>query len=676
MSTPESRATIDFFDHQERARKKTGLLVTYFALAVAAIIILVYVVIAGAFLAAEKQSHPAATGFEWARLWDWQLFAAVSGGTLLLIGGGSAYRTVSLAAGGQKVAEMLGGRLIPSDTTDADERRILNVVEEMAIASGCPVPPVYLLENEAGINAFAAGHNTGDAIIGVTRGCIQTLSRDELQGVIAHEFSHILNGDMRLNIRLIGVLYGILLISITGWIIFRSTQYSAPRRDDDDKKGGNPLPLIGLALYVIGYVGVFFGRLIKAAVSRQREYLADASAVQFTRNPGGIAGALKKIGALQDGSRVRDPETEEASHLFFGEPLGLSEWNPMATHPPLADRIRRIDPSFNGDFSEVSVEPPRSRQQEIELRRMHEEMKRGAASASPRDGGRVPFNPVEAITRVGTLNPQNVAYAAALLDSIPQPLVNGAREPFGACALIYALLLDTQNVEVRTRQLQTLASGDGGAMVTATQQAYSQLAGVSAEARLPLIELAIPALKRLSRSQFERFVTDSRVLMEADRQISLFEYAVRRMLMRHLGPHFGWVRPIEMRYDAPHPLVQPMATLLSALSNVGQTDTAAREAAYRAGVQALGWPEPLPPIFLAEQTNLNAVDAALDTVCAASPRLKKDALAACAACIGADGMITLEEGELLRAVADALDCPMPPLRAPGGPASTQGSRMT
>ena len=238
------------------------------------------------------------------------------------------------------------------------------MVEEMAIASGLPVPPVYLLENEPGINAFAAGHTPGDAVVAVTSGTLKRLSRDELQGVIAHEFSHILNGDMRLNIRLMGVLFGILVIGLTGWMIFRSSSdvLRPPRcRDDgDDRRGFNPLPLIGLALYVIGYVGVFFGNLIKAAVSRQREFLADASAVQFTRNPEGIAGALKKIGALAEGSHVQNPHAEEASHMFFGNAVGgLGQlFGLLATHPPLVERIRRIDPSFTGDFSQVRLDQP------------------------------------------------------------------------------------------------------------------------------------------------------------------------------------------------------------------------------------------------------------------------------------------------------------------------------
>ena len=311
-------------------------------------------------------------------LWNPELFGMVALGTSGLIAGrqplqdGRAFRR--RAHGGRAA----GGRLLHPDKASPDERRLLNVVEEMAIASGLPVPPVYLLENESGINAFAAGHTTGDAVVAVTAGTLNRLSRDELQGVIAHEFSHILNGDMRLNIRLMGVLFGILVIGLTGWIIFRSSLgggYVRMGARDDDRKGFNPLPLIGLALYVIGYVGVFFGNVIKAAVSRQREFLADASAVQFTRNPEGIAGALKKIGALAEGSRVEDPHAEEASHMFFGEAVsGFNElFGLLSTHPPLVERIRRIDPSFTGDFSQV---------------RLDRALRRGAATRAVQPAGR------------------------------------------------------------------------------------------------------------------------------------------------------------------------------------------------------------------------------------------------------------------------------------------------
>ena len=359
---------MDYFQSQDLAKKRTGLLVFYFAMAVILIIVSVYLAIACVLHLAGSEKETAGGEHAVADLWDPQLLGAVALGTSALIGGGSLYKMASLSGGGHTVAELLGGRLLHPDSTDPDERRLLNVVEEMAIASGLPVPPVYLLENELAINAFAAGHTPGNAVVAVTLGTLRRLSRDELQGVIGHEFSHILNGDMRLNTRLIGILFGILVIGIVGWIMFRSSfgVRLGARDDNGDRKGFNPIPLIGLALYVIGYVGVFFGNLIKAAVSRQREYLADASAVQFTRNPAGLAGALKKIGALAQGSQIQDAHAEEASHLFFGEAVGGMNnfFGLLASHPPLVERIRRIDPSFTGDFSSVSFDSDRTSREE------------------------------------------------------------------------------------------------------------------------------------------------------------------------------------------------------------------------------------------------------------------------------------------------------------------------
>ncbi len=288
---------MDFFASQDRARRNTGLLIFYFVIAVALIIVSIYAVLAAAFV-----------GFADPRTgvtpWSAELFLLVALGTIAVVSLGSLYKTYSLSSGGRAVAEMFGGRLIDPTTSDPQQRRVLNVVEEMAIASGTPVPPVYVMADERGINAFAAGFAPSDAVIAVTQGTIDNLTRDELQGVVAHEFSHILRGDMRLNIRLMGVLYGILVISMIGWIIFRSTAGGGRMYARNDKKGGNPLPLVGLALFVIGYVGVFFGKLIKSAVSRQREYLADASAVQFTRNPGrhcrGAEENRRRAGRLAD----------------------------------------------------------------------------------------------------------------------------------------------------------------------------------------------------------------------------------------------------------------------------------------------------------------------------------------------------------------------------------------
>jgi Zn-dependent protease with chaperone function len=298
---------VDFFARQDKARRNTKLLVFYFSLAVIFLILAVYAAASLIFSGIELKNSLDEASFTWSQL-ELLLWTAI--GTLAVILIGSVFKTLQLARGGSAVAELLDGRLVNSNARDADERKLLNVVEEMAIASGVPVPQVYVMDGEASINAFAAGHSASDAAISVTRGCMTMLSRDELQGVIAHEFSHILNGDMRLNLRLIGLIFGILCLTVIGRVLVRS------------RGRKNPLPLLGIALIIIGWAGVFFGRLIQAAVSRQREVLADASAVQFTRNPAGLAGALKKIGGLAYGSRLQSPHAEEASHLFFANGLG------------------------------------------------------------------------------------------------------------------------------------------------------------------------------------------------------------------------------------------------------------------------------------------------------------------------------------------------------------------
>jgi Zn-dependent protease with chaperone function len=644
---------MDFFQNQEKARKRTGLLVVLFLAAVVLTIVTVYLAIAAILVGAGHTGEDAAPSDVVSRLWDPSLFLMVAGGTVALVSGGSLFKIASLSGGGHTVADLLGGRLVGSDTTDRVERRVLNVVEEMAIASGTPVPPVYIMEREAGINAFAAGYTPADAVIGVTRGCAEHLSRDELQGVIAHEFSHILNGDMRLNIRLMGVLFGILLIGLTGWMILRSQTGVRLGARNDDRKGGNPLPLIGLALYVIGYVGVFFGNLIKAAVSRQREFLADASAVQFTRNPEGIAGALKKIGALAEGSRVENPEATEASHMFFGQAIGGigTLFGLLATHPPLVVRIRRIDPQFDGDFSKVSLAPPPS----VEPPR--------PKSAKGSRGRTITINPAEAIRQVGTIDAAGLAYAAELAAGIPAQADALAREPYSARAVIYALLVDRENAGVQKSQLDDLARRVEPTLLKEIRAVLSEVEGMDPEKRLPLVELTVPALRRMSRAQYDEFVAIIRSLVQADRKVSLFEYALQRHLIAHLAVQYGGKPKPAIAYTTPAPLVGPVEIVLSGLAHAGEDDLEGVARAFNAGVEALGWGGTQPNLLSEADVGIDRLDAALDTLKYASPVLKKQILHACATCIGVDRTITLEEGEMLRAVSDALDCPMPPLGA-------------
>lgn len=334
---------MDFFAHQEQARKHTKVLVIYFVIAVLCIIASVYIASLLIFFSTHANQAPGVPPAEFV-LWDPRLFLYVVLGTLGVVSIGSLYKTAALAKGGSAVAESLGGRLVNPDTSDPDERKLRNVIEEMAIAAGVPVPKIYVLDDEKTINAFAAGHTPDDAAIGVTRGCMTLLSREELQGVLGHEFSHILNGDMRLNLRVMGVIFGILCLAVIGRVLIYSR---------GGGRGRNPMMFLGLALIVIGAIGMFFGRLIQAALSRQREFLADASSVQFTRNPAGLSGALQKIGGV--GSQVESAHAGEASHMFFENGMGKPFLGALATHPPLDERIRAIDPGWDGEFKQTSV---------------------------------------------------------------------------------------------------------------------------------------------------------------------------------------------------------------------------------------------------------------------------------------------------------------------------------
>jgi Zn-dependent protease with chaperone function len=644
---------MDFFQNQEAARKRTGLLVFLFLLAVVLTIVTIYVALAAILLGTGQNDSGEAEMSGLAMLWDPGLFALVAGGTTALVTGGSLFKIASLSGGGHTVADLLGGRLLSSDTTDPTERRLLNVIEEMAIAAGTPVPPVYLLENEPGINAFAAGYTPTDAVIGVTRGCAQHLSRDELQGVMAHEFSHILNGDMRLNIRLMGVLFGILLIGLTGWLILRSqTGFRYRYGAREDRKGGNPLPLIGLALYIIGYVGVFFGNLIKAAVSRQREFLADASAVQFTRNPEGISGALKKIGALAEGSRVANPEATEASHMFFGNAVGGigTFFGLLSTHPSLAERIRRIDPSFDGDFSKVDLRPPAAA-----------EPPKPRGKAAPRRGT-FTINPAEAVRQVGTIDAAGLAYAADLAATFPSRAEALAREPYSARGVIYALLLDREDARVQQSQLESLAAVVEPTLYREIRAMLPELERMEPQQRLPLVAMTVPALRRMSRQQYNDFVGVVRGLVAADRKVSLFEYALQRHLLAHLAVQFGERPSTGVAYTTPGPLVGPVGIILSGLAHAGTKRDGEARRAFDAGVAALHWTGAQPEMVPEGNVGIDHIDAALNTLTHAAPPLKKQVLDACATCIAVDGMTTVEEGEMLRAVADALNCPMPPLR--------------
>jgi Zn-dependent protease with chaperone function len=655
---------MDFFEHQERARHKTTLLVVYFVVAVALIVVAVYLAVAAVlFYGQDRPSYSRDS------LWFPDVFAAVSLGTLAVVAVGSLFKIAQLSGGGEVVARSLGGRRVSPATRDLGERILLNVVEEMAIASGTPVPPVFLLEKEPGINAFAAGTTPQNAVIGITRGSVDTLSRDELQGVIAHEFSHILNGDMRLNIRLIGILNGILLISTIGYILMRMSNTSSNLSSSNSKKGGNPLPFLGMLLYSIGYIGVFFGHLIKSAVSRQREFLADASAVQFTRVPDGIAGALRKIGGLVQGSKIVSSDAEEASHMFFGNGLTAPFFDLLATHPPLDERIRRIDPKFDGKFPRVVpvehspeelVDPHRL----ARLRAASEGVQSSAASVHARaalGAQGLALAPAAAVEQVGEPRQTHLEYAGALVESLPPELVRDVRDPLGAVATIYALLLDDDEPEVRNDQVQYLRTKADPRAYQETVRVAPFAAGVPAEAKLPLVSMVLPALKGLSPRQLAAFREDVVYLIRADKRVSLFEYAVQRLVLKRLLPRLEHQQPPRVVYRTFVLLESALGGLLSTLAHSGTRDEAQSRRAFDLAAKLLPAGQVRIELLPRTESGLKTIDAALDQLAAATPAIKKLVLQACAECIGADEQVTIEEGELLRVISDALDCPMPPI---------------
>jgi len=660
---------MDFFQQQENARRHTKWLVIYFVMAVAAMIVVIYLVSLLIF-AGVQASHSRHNRYYDAdespthgqlQLWNPQLFLGVTGGVLAVIIIGSVSKTMELASGGSAVAAMFGGRLINPSTTDLDERKLLNVVEEMSIASGVPMPQVFVLDNEEAINAFAAGHTTSDCAITVTRGCMKMLSRDELQGVIGHEFSHILNGDMRLNIRLIGIIFGIICLTVIGRILLQTGGGS--RREK------NALPLIGIALLVIGSLGVFFGRLIQAAVSRQREFLADASSVQFTRNPLGLSGALQKIGRWSFGSKLESPHAEQTSHMFFGNGISEPLFGLLATHPPIPDRIRAIDPTWDGKFPPIKqelipvIEHAAVSEMEAERGKMPDVI--GglfagailAQSTQERPAAEVPSNTI--MTNVGQVTTAHLTYAAELRDSIPQKIRESAREPLGAVALVYGLLMG-EDGPAREAVLAQFAAKVAQPVYDETVRLLPQVSEIAARAKLALANLALPGLRQLSAPQIGEFNETIQFLIESDNQVDLFEYCLQKMVRRHLVSQFGTAEKSVVQFYSSKPLLPDCTVLLSAIAHAGQENDGDAEKAFNHGSPFLRVPGGLITMLPSAACGLEQIDAALNRLAQAAPQIKKNVLEACAQTVAADGVVQEAEAELLRAVADTLDCPIPP----------------
>lgn len=666
---------MNFFESQDRVRKNTFRLVLLFGLAVVTLIVMTNLLVMVAF--GYINSQQLQDGGTLLQALDWQTFAAVSVGVGLVVLAGSLYKIMTLSAGGKVVAEALGGKLIPQNTKDLQQRKLLNVVEEMAIASGTPAPPVYLLAEEPGINAFAAGFSPRDAVIGVTQGTIDHLSREQLQGVIAHEFSHIFNGDMNLNIRLIGVLHGILILGIIGYYLLRSASFSRRGRSSEKNAGG--ILALAIGLMVIGFAGTFFGGLIKAAVSRQREYLADASAVQFTRNPDGIAGALKRIGGLESGSGVENPGAREVSHAFFAQGVSGVMQALSATHPPLAKRILRIDPHWDGKFSVADKPDKTISAREVSPREPLDPFRvspsgpghaeeAGKKEALTREAiarslaavaaGAAMADVTDAIDQIGNPHPDTIDHARSLIADLPLIIIEAAREPYGARAVIYCLVLDAGQ-EIRDSQLAHLRAYADADVLGLTHKLLPAMDGLDTKYRLPLIDIAIPALKQLSFDQYQVFKDNLIALIKMDTRVDLFEWSLQKILFNHLDGQFFKLTHPKPRYSHPGQLKQEVELILSVMTYAGQQDKKTREEAFGAAAKIME----ISGLQLVAKNDISlpGLDQALKKLEQLKPLAKPQLLKACATSILHDRKITPVEVELLRAFADVLDCPMPPI---------------
>lgn len=649
---------MDFFTAQEHARRKTWHLVVLLVLAVLALIVVTSLVISIALHLMNEGQSGAQTSLSTPGMWSAlsvELIAGVAIAVLAVVVLGGLFKQRQLSGGGRAVAEALGGREINLNTHDADERRILNVVEEMAIASGTSVPSVYVVEEES-INAFAAGHQPNNAVIGITRGTIRNLTREELQGVVAHEFSHILHGDMRLNIRLVSVLHGILLIGLLGGMLLRSMRF---RRVGGSKRDNSAAVILGLgaALMVVGYAGTFFGNLIKSAVSRQREYLADASAVQFTRNPYGIGNALVKIGSHSQGSYLKAPQAAEFSHLFFGQGIKLGFTRMMATHPPLKERIQRVMPDWDGRF-EVRWPPqhndhgaPGSVDNEDDSKDGSEDRSDAKLSRGTLAAVLTAVSAQTAINAIGQPSQRHLAQARATLNALPERIKTAAQEPYTARALIYALLLSDEP-SVREQQLEALQQIALPDVYRALMDIGPEVLRLDVALRLPLIELALPALKSLSVEQSQHFRLCMERLINADGHVSLFEWALYQLLLNNLGEKNSGLAHLKLSDLQPE-----CQRLLNVLAAAGQDNSDEISAALNAAESEL----PFALSAIDEVSDMQALSLAVERLRRLKPLQKPVLLQAMARCIEHSGHIRPAEAELFRVMADILDCPMPPL---------------
>ena len=635
---------MNFFEQQDQARRQTRWLLVLFGLAVIAIVVAIDLAVLVGFGLGSVQDGEVQSLRQMVSL-NRSLLIGATVATLLVIAGASLFRIWRLKSGGGRVAVELGGVPIPPESSDPLHRRLRNVVEEIALASGVPVPEIYVLERESGINAFAAGFTPADAAVAVTRGALETLSRNELQGVIAHEFSHIFNGDMRLNIRLMGALFGILVLAVVGRRVLWHGRFMGGSRN----KNGGAILLIAFVLWAVGYIGLFFGRWIKAAVSRQREYLADASAVQFTRDPDSIGGALKKIAVHADTSYLM-VDSEEVGHMLFGSGQAMRMF---ATHPPIMRRIQRIEPSFTRsqllEFG-TQMRKEAERRDRAEQARAEKEAARKA-----RESG---FDAAGIVQEIGNPGWDRVLLAAGIVASLPEVAGRAARSPEWAVELLLAGLLDKEP-ESREQQLLMIASELGAECEGRVRKLLDVTRSVQPEQRLPLLEMALPMIKQRDANEQARLLSVINKVIRSDGKIDVFEYLVARLITQYLWEAANPRRAARPGRRSLKSLTDEAKAVLAVLVLHGSADESQRERAWRRGLERLGaevmsmesWPEDW----------IGVLDPALKKLDGLEPKGRQVLVEAMIEVATSDQVVNAAEIELMRAVCAALHVPVPVL---------------
>ncbi len=696
---------MDFFQRQDKARSNTAWLAFLFAAGLISTALLIHCLVSFCVSVYGGVSHENSSGINFiAKLLDPDLFVfdflSVAGFILIV----SFLRTASLKkTGPDGIALSLGGRLVKRGSGSPRDRRLYNVVEEIALAAGCPVPRVYIMRNEPSINACAIGTSPENAAVCVTAGSMDYLTRDELQGVVAHEFSHIVNNDVDVNTKIIGYLFGLELIALIAALVFRSVLQISPHVQtsrSNSKNGGAELAIIlGVlffsgVLFLIGYVGTVFGNIIRAAISRQREYLADASAVQFTRNPNGIVGALKKIGCPNLGSQISNSASVQASHLFFGSVFKTGFLQSVfQTHPPLARRIRAIDPSFDGVFP-ISVEKndwARSSSEESEVpcvaNSVHlVETDVESASFSQFAGNAVQNESVvpgtDTITASSCAKPTALGFTreqlygsafenavkspdvpnkgevrieSSVLQSVPSIWERFLVDSLAARATLYAILRGRSIEEIQAQQ-EIIEQSESFELKGKLNFAWKAVKPLGDASRLILARKAIPLLKTMGLEEYQHFRETTIKLCQADGVLDLFEYTLQALVIRELDLFYRLSREPKIRYSTLESVLQPFALVLSYLAYEGALRSGDEVGAFKSGASEIGASVSLVP---RNECALNAFSRALNALSVSAPLVKQKVIRALYKCVAYDGTVVEKEAATISAVTAALGVPSP-----------------